>query len=125
MGKKSGSGKKTKKQKKQLDKSTPGVPAIRPDVGGIDIGSTEHWVAGPPLPNGKPNVQVFGTTTPQLEKLVDWLIERGVESVAMESTYIYWIPVYELLESKGIEVAELALHRTEGANCLSGSEGAP
>ena len=104
MGRKSGSAKKTKKQKKRMDESTPGVPVIRPDVGGIDIGSTEHWVAGPPLSNGKPNVKMFGSTTPQLEKLVDWLIERGVESVAMESTYIYWIPVYELLESRGIEV---------------------
>ncbi len=77
MGKKSGSGKKAKKQKKSAGKVAQGVPVIRPNVGGIDIGSTEHWVAGPPLPNGKPNVQVFGTTTPQLEELADWLAQLG------------------------------------------------
>jgi transposase len=47
---------------------------------------------------------VFGTTTDQLNELADWLAEQAVESVAMESTYVYWIPVYELLESRGIEV---------------------
>jgi transposase len=73
-------------------------------VAGIDVGSGEHWVAGPVKEDGEANVRVFGATTPQLEKLADWLIEIGVESVAMESTYVYWIPLYELLESRGIEV---------------------
>jgi transposase len=54
--------------------------------------------------DGKPNVRVFGTTTDQLNEIADWLAEQGVESVAMESTYVYWIPIYELLESRGIEV---------------------
>jgi transposase len=49
-------------------------------------------------------VATFGTTTPELKRLSGWLIEQGVESVAMESTGIYWIPVYELLEQHGIEV---------------------
>ena len=104
MNKQSGSGKKAKKQKGRVGKSAQGVPVIRPNVGGIDIGSTQHWVCGPALPDGKANVRVFGTTTPQLEELANWLVELGLESVAMESTYIYWIPVYELLESRGIEV---------------------
>ncbi len=43
-------------------------------------------------------------TTPSLNQMGDWLIEQGVESVAMESTYVYWIPIYELLESRGLEV---------------------
>ncbi len=80
------------------------LPIIRPLVAGIDIGSTEHWVAAPPQPDGQPNVRTFGTTTPQLEALAQWLIEQGVESVAMESTHVYWIPIYELLESRGLEV---------------------
>src|SRR5690348_10216241 len=79
------------------------LPVIRPRVAGIDIGSREHWVCGPAQPDGQPNVRVFGTTTKQLEELVDWLIEQGVESVAMESTSVYWIPVFDLLESRGIE----------------------
>ncbi len=80
------------------------LPTIRPMVGGIDVGSTEHWVCGPATADGKPNVRIFGTTTNRLQELADWLIEQGVESVAMESTHVYWIPIYELLESRGIEV---------------------
>ena len=97
--------KKKKKKKKELQPIPPAaLPAIRPRVAGIDIGSKQHWVCGPQRADGKPNVAVFGTTTPQLEKLAAWLLEQGVESVAMESTYIYWIPVYEILESRGVEV---------------------
>lgn len=80
------------------------LPSIRTMVAGIDIGSREHWVCAPPEADGKPNVRVFPTTTPALERLGDWLIEQGVESVAMESTHVYWIPLYELLESRGLEV---------------------
>lgn len=80
------------------------LPAIRPMVAGLDVGSSQHWVCGPPRDDGKPNVRVFGTTTDQLNELADWLSEHGVVSVAMESTYVYWIPIYELLESRGIEV---------------------
>lgn len=80
------------------------LPAIRPMVGGIDVGSTQHWVCGPARADGQPNVRVFGTTTDQLQELADWLVEQGVESVAMESTHVYWIPVYELLETRGVEV---------------------
>ncbi len=82
----------------------PALVAMRPQVAGIDVGSGEHWAAGPMNEDGEANVCVFGSTTPQLEKLANWLIELGVESVAMESTYVYWIPLYELLESRGIEV---------------------
>jgi transposase len=80
------------------------LPSIRPLVAGIDIGSREHWVCGPALPDGRANVRVFRTTTPALNEMADWLIEQGVESVAMESTHVYWVPVFELLESRGIEV---------------------
>jgi transposase len=73
-------------------------------VAGLDVGSSQHWVCGPARGDGNPNVRVFGTMTSQLNELADWLIEEGVESVAMESTYVYWIPIYELLESRGVEV---------------------
>jgi transposase len=95
----------TKRKNASTPKSpAPGLPAVRPLVAGIDIGSTEHWICGPARDDGQPNVRVFGTTTEQLNELADWLAEQGVESVAMESTYVYWIPVYELLESRGLEV---------------------
>jgi transposase len=80
------------------------LPALRPRVAGLDVGSSQHWVCGPARDDGTPNVRVFGTTTGQLNELADWLSEQGVESVAIESTYVYWIPIYELLESRGIEV---------------------
>jgi len=80
------------------------LPAIRPLVAGLDVGSSQHWVCGPARADGSPNVRVFGTTTDQLNALADWLSAQGVESVAMESTSVYWIPIYELLESRGIEV---------------------
>ena len=80
------------------------LPVLQPMVAGVDIGSTEHWVCGPARADGEPNVRVFGTTTPQLDELARWLVEQGVTSVAMESTYIYWIPVFERLESRGLEV---------------------
>ncbi len=90
--------------KKTASPSPASLPAIRPRVAGLDVGSAEHWVCGPASTDGTPNVRVFGTTTDQLHALADWLAEQGVESVAMESTYVYWIPIYELLESRGIEV---------------------
>jgi transposase len=91
--------------------------AIRPMVAGIDVGSREHWVCGPARTDGTPNVRVFGTTTAQLTGLVDWLAEQGTQSVAMESTSVYWIPLYELLESRGIEavlVNARQLHNVPG-----------
>ena len=77
---------------------------IRPMVGGIDIGGTEHWVCGPERDDGEREVCVFGATTPELKKMAVWLGKLGVESIAMESTYVYWIPVYEVLEEAGFEV---------------------
>lgn len=90
-------------RKHEIASATP-LPAIRPMVAGLDVGSSEHWVCGPGRADGIPNVRGFGTTTDQLHALADWLAEQGVESLAMESTSVYWIPIYELLESRGIEV---------------------
>lgn len=75
----------------------------RPNVAGIDLGSKEHYVACPPR-GGQANVRVFGTTTPDLLELAAWLKAEGIESVAMESTGVYWIPLYELLSQRGVEV---------------------
>jgi transposase len=91
--------------KKRPKVATPtALPVVRPRVAGLDIGSAQHWVCGPARADGAPNVRVFGTTTDELHALADWLGAQHVESVAMESTSVYWIPVYELLESRGVEV---------------------
>jgi transposase len=80
-----------------------GFPVRFAHAAGIDVGSREHFVAGPPGPDGKAMVRSFGTTTGELETLADWLKKQGVQSVAMESTGVYWIPLFELLESRGFE----------------------
>jgi transposase len=85
-------------------KAKRGLRVIRPNVAGIDLGSREHYVSCPPTSRGEPNVRPFGTTTPELYRLAEWLRQEGVESVAMESTGVYWVPLYEILESRGFEV---------------------
>lgn len=77
---------------------------IQPNAAGIDLGSREHWVAAPPHEDNSPNVERFGTTTPELFKLAAWLKEQEIETVAMESTGVYWIPLFEILDSRGFEV---------------------
>jgi len=76
---------------------------VHENAAGIDIGNETHWVAVPSEASEEP-VRQFGTYTEDLRKLVDWLVECGVKTVAMEATGVYWIPVYELLEERGIEV---------------------
>lgn len=70
---------------------------------GIDIGSRSHFVA---IPEGlsEQSVREFSTFTDSLVELADWLTSCGITTVAMESTGIYWIPVFELLERRGFEV---------------------
>lgn len=70
---------------------------------GLDIGSEEIW-ACVPADTDDPSVRVFPTFTVDLHALADWLAACRVETVAMESTGVYWIPVYEILESRGFEV---------------------
>lgn len=76
---------------------------INADVAGIDCGAAEHYVAVPTDRDPQP-VQSFRTFTPDLQRLADWLTACGVKSVAMEATGVYWIPLYELLEARGLEV---------------------
>jgi transposase len=95
----------TRQRSRKPSRGVPAaLPVLRPHVAGIDVGSLEHWVCGPPAPDGTSQVRAFGSTTGQLQELAGWLITLGVESVAMESTSVYWIPLYEVLESRGIEV---------------------
>jgi transposase len=76
---------------------------INPDAAGIDCGATTHVVAVPPDRDTEP-VQSFRTFTTDLERLADWLVACGVTTVALESTGVFWIPVYEILEARGLTV---------------------
>ena len=89
-------------QRVKVKRAEGTLSVTRANVAGIDLGSVEHYVACPPR-DGQANVKSFGTTTTELAALADWLQEERVESVAMESTGVYWIPLYELLEQRGIE----------------------
>jgi transposase len=101
----------TDDKKKRTKKAGRELSAMQPMVAGIDIGATQHWVCGPPNEDGSPNVRVFGTTTSDLEALVAWLVAQEVTSAAMESTSVYWIPLYELLELRGIEPVLVNAHQ--------------
>lgn len=70
---------------------------------GIDIGSGSHFVAVPEDLTDEP-VREFAGFTGDLHRLADWLVSLGIQTVAMESTGVYWIPLYEILESRGLEV---------------------
>jgi transposase len=76
---------------------------LHPDAAGLDIGASEIWVAVPPDRDPNP-VRSFATFTPDLQALAEWLAGCRVTSVAMESTGVYWIPIFELLEARGFEV---------------------
>ncbi len=70
---------------------------------GIDIGSTSHFVAVPSSLDDRP-VREYSCFTGDLEHMADWLKDVGITTIAMESTGVYWIPAYELLEERGFEV---------------------
>src|SRR5271165_1046792 len=79
---------------------------LRPDAAGIDCGAQEHYVAVPvdSVSAGQPTVRCFSAFTDGLDAAVGWLKECRVTTVAMESTGVYWIPLYQKLETAGIEV---------------------
>ena len=77
------------------------LACVFPNAAGLDIGSAEIVVAVPPDRDAEP-VRVFATFTPDLHALVAWLLACGIDTVVMESTGVFWIPIYELLEQTGI-----------------------
>jgi transposase len=93
---------KTKKRKQKIS-IDPGWAPVNGHAAGIDIGAREHWACVPPLAAPNP-VRKFGTFTADLEALADWFQECGVTTVAMEATGVYWIPVFQILERRGLQV---------------------
>lgn len=95
--------KKSKLQSFNVQSLPKHLQHINLNAAGIDIGSDRHMVA---VPEGRDEVSVreFGAFTADLNALADWLQQCGVTTVAMESTGVYWIPLFELLERRGFEV---------------------
>jgi len=88
----------------QTRRTSPSIlERLQVDVAGIDCGAAEHFVSVPPDRDPAP-VQAFPTFTADLQRLADWLLACGITSVAMEATGVYWIPVYDILEARGLTV---------------------
>ena len=76
---------------------------VFPNAAGIDVGASSHWVAVPGH-LAEESVREFGAMTDDLNALASWLLGCGVDTVALESTGVYWIPVFEVLEQRGLKV---------------------
>jgi transposase len=79
------------------------LEVFHPDAAGIDIGNESHYVAVPSSRDNQP-VRHFGCTTAELKAMATWLKQCGIRTVAMQSTGVYWIAVYDILENAGLEV---------------------
>ncbi len=103
---------KTKQKRKKKEAKVLQLPVIRKDAAGIDIGATLIHVAVGPGRDEEP-VRTFETFTRDLKAIAVWLRTAGVKTVAMESTGVYWIPLYELLESEGFKVLLVNAHHVK------------
>ena len=81
------------------------MPVIHSHAAGIDVGATSHWVCVPEdaVAEGQSSVREFGAFTKDLDELVEWLLKCQVKTVAMESTSVYWIPLFQKLEAAHLE----------------------
>jgi len=97
----------TRRRRKELARriwsDRPGLDVVHRDAAGIDIGSREHYVAVGPDRDAEA-VRVFGCFTTDLRRMAEWLQRCGIKSVVLQSTGVYWIPVYDVLEQYGLEV---------------------
>lgn len=97
----------SRKQRRELARrlrvEDPGLAVRHPDAAGIDVGNSSHYVAVRP-DRDPDSVRRFECFTADLHRLADWLRQCGVTTVAMQSTGVYWIPLYEILDARGLEV---------------------
>jgi transposase len=89
--------------KAKKSSSGRGLEMIHPDAAGLDIGASEIYVCVPAERDRQP-VRKFATFTADLHELAQWLVKCQIQTVAMESTGVYWVPIFEILEAYGIEV---------------------
>lgn len=88
------------------------LECINPKAAGIDCGSATHFVAVSPKADSVP-IRSFSTYTSDLHRLADWLQSCGITTVAMEATGVYWVPIYEILEDRGLEVLLVNAHHVK------------
>jgi len=94
----------SKRRKKAPLRGMSPVPVLEPNAAGVDIGATEIYIAVPGDRDVEP-VRRFATFTEDLIAAADWLKRCGIETVAMESTGVYWIPLFQMLEARGFKVS--------------------
>src|SRR5258708_8328107 len=98
-----------KTSKNPTGKTTHSLPVLQPDAAGVDIHPRSIYV-GVPEDRSSATVRSFGTFTPDLIEIASWLTECKIRTVGMESTGVYWIPLFELLEERGFEVLLVNAH---------------
>jgi len=92
-----------RKPGKKIVDVTAGLEVLRPHAAGIDVGNAEHYVAVPPG-RSDPSVQTFGSFTADLHRMAQWLQACRIETVVMQATGVYWMALYQVLESYGFQV---------------------
>ena len=97
---------------RRLQSEDPGLSVIHPQAAGIDVGNSSHYAAVRPERDAQP-VRRLECFTADLYRLADWLQSCGVKTVAMQSTGVYWIPLYDILEARGFEVYLVNARHTE------------
>jgi transposase len=93
----------SKRKPSRKPRGSPSARMMEPNAAGVDIGATEIYVAVPTDRDPQP-VRHFATFTRELEQLANWLKQCGIETVAMESTGVFWIPLFQILEDRGFRV---------------------
>ena len=88
---------------RHLQSADPGLDIVHPNAAGIDVGNSVHYVAVRPDRDPDP-VRRFECFTADLHRLADWLQQCGVTTVALQSTGVYWLPLYDILDARGLEV---------------------
>ncbi len=88
------------------------LEVVHPDAAGIDIGNESHYVAVPPTRDSQP-VRRFGCTTSELKEMSVWLKQCAIRTIALQSTGVYWIAVYDILEQAGFEVYLVNANQTK------------
>ena len=100
-------GEMNRKQRREMQRKIQSedlsLEVMHPDAAGIDIGNEVHYAAVPSNRTSEP-VRRFGCTTAELKVMADWLQQCGIGTVAMQSTGVYWIAVFDILEAAGLEV---------------------
>jgi len=95
--------KQRREMQRKIQSEELSLEVVHPDAAGIDIGNEVHYVAVPSNRSSEP-VRRFGCTTAELKAMADWLKQCRIRTIAMQSTGVYWIAVFDILEEAGLEV---------------------